>query len=111
MGAYLVIQVPSSVTVRLQKNPKAKPFTAHIDKVKPYLRATPKSWAEGTSEAEDARQLAAELEDAATAGRTAQNEERGRNEPIAEASLQGSEACYGVDEGQHRRDRKGPFVN
>ena len=58
-GPYLVTQVPSSVTVCLQKNPKAKPFTVHIDKVKPYLRATPKSWAEGTNEAEDARQLAA----------------------------------------------------
>jgi len=32
------------VTVEIQRSRKAKPFVVHIDKVKPYLAATPKSW-------------------------------------------------------------------
>ena len=43
-GPYLVIRVPSSVTVVLQKGPKAKPFTTHVDKVKRYSLTPPKSW-------------------------------------------------------------------
>ena len=45
-----MIRVPSSVTVCLQKHPKAKPFTVHIDKVKRYLQSTPTTWLEGTNE-------------------------------------------------------------
>ena len=41
---FLVIRTPSPVTVGIQKSRKAKPFVVHIDKVKPYLAATPKSW-------------------------------------------------------------------
>jgi len=36
--------VPSAVTVRLQRRKGAKPFTVHIDKVKPYPGDTPKTW-------------------------------------------------------------------
>jgi len=43
-GPYLVIRVPSSVTVVLQRRPKSKPFTTHVDKVKKYSVMTPKSW-------------------------------------------------------------------
>jgi len=43
-GPFLVIRTPSPVTVGIQKSRKAKPFIVHIDKVKPYLAATPKSW-------------------------------------------------------------------
>ena len=63
-GPFLVIRVPSSVTVRLQKNPKSRPFKVHIDKVKPYLRTTPKSCIEETNMAENEQQYANETEDA-----------------------------------------------
>jgi len=32
------------VNVTLQASPRAKKFTVHIDKVKPYIGDTPKSW-------------------------------------------------------------------
>ena len=44
------------------------------------------------------RQLAAEAKDAVTARRTARTGKP--NEPIAEVSLQGSEASFGMNEGQ-----------
>ena len=43
-GPFLVIATPSAVTVRLQRTKGAKPFVVHVDKVKPYLADTPKSW-------------------------------------------------------------------
>ena len=43
-GPFLIIATPSSVTVRLQRRKTAKPFTAHIDKVKPFWGAVPNSW-------------------------------------------------------------------
>ena len=39
------MDVPSSVTVRIQRGKTAKPFTVHVDKVKPYVsNYMPKSW-------------------------------------------------------------------
>ena len=32
------------MTVEIQSSRKAKPFVVHIDKVKPYLATTQKSW-------------------------------------------------------------------
>jgi len=43
-GPYLVIRTPSPVTVEIQRSQKAKSFVVHIDKVKPFLAETPKSW-------------------------------------------------------------------
>jgi len=43
-GPFLVIAVTSSVNVTLQRSPRAKKFVVHIDKVKPYMSAVPKSW-------------------------------------------------------------------
>ena len=43
-GPFLIIAVTSPVNVTLQKSPRSKPFVVHIDKVKPYLSETPKSW-------------------------------------------------------------------
>jgi len=44
-GPLLVVDVPSSVTVRIQRRKAAKPFTVHVDKVKPdVLDYMPKSW-------------------------------------------------------------------
>jgi len=43
-GPFLVIRTPSLVTVEIHRSRKAKPFVVHIDKVKPYWAATPKSW-------------------------------------------------------------------
>ena len=40
-GPFLVIRTPSLVTVEIQRSRKAKPFVVPIDKVKPYLAATP----------------------------------------------------------------------
>jgi len=52
-GPYLVVGVPGPVNVTLQLNAKAKPFLAHIDKVKSYCAdVMPKSWlTTGTSTA------------------------------------------------------------
>ena len=37
--------MPSSVTVRVQRGKTAKPFTVHVDKMKPYVSDyMPKSW-------------------------------------------------------------------
>jgi len=43
-GPLLVVDTPSAVTVQLQHRKAAKPFTVHIDKVKPYFGETPESW-------------------------------------------------------------------
>ena len=43
-GPFLVVGTPSAVNVQLQRRKTTKPFTVHIDKVKPYLVDMPKSW-------------------------------------------------------------------
>jgi len=43
-GPYLIIAVPSAVNVTIQRSRRAKPFTVHIDKVKPFLSDPPPSW-------------------------------------------------------------------
>ena len=43
LGPYLVVDSPSSANVTLQARPRAKKFTVHIDKVKPFAGETPKS--------------------------------------------------------------------
>jgi len=43
-GPFLVTALPSAVNVTLQKSRNAKPFTVHIDKVKPFLSEPPQSW-------------------------------------------------------------------
>jgi len=40
----LITAVPSPVNVTLQKSRNSKPFTVHLDKVKPYLADPPQSW-------------------------------------------------------------------
>jgi len=42
-GPYMVIDTPSPVNVKIQRSVKAKAFTVHIDKVKPYMQEPPKS--------------------------------------------------------------------
>jgi transposase InsO family protein len=49
-GPFLVIGTPSPVNVTLQRTCRAKPFVTHIDKVKPYLADTPRSWLEDPSQ-------------------------------------------------------------
>ena len=36
-GPFLVVGIPGPVNVKLQRSRRAKPFYAHVDKVKPYL--------------------------------------------------------------------------
>ena len=44
-GPYLVVKVLGPVNVLLQRSKRTKPFSTHIDKVKPYTAAaTPRSW-------------------------------------------------------------------
>ena len=44
-GPFLVIGAPGPVNVKLQRSRRAKPFYAHVDKVKPYeAEQLPKSW-------------------------------------------------------------------
>jgi len=44
VGPYLVVRIPSAVTVEIQKGPKARPFVVHIDKVKPFTGTPPTGW-------------------------------------------------------------------
>jgi len=44
LGPYLVVDNPSPVNVVLQASPRARKFTADIDKVKPFVGDTLKSW-------------------------------------------------------------------
>ena len=43
-GPHLITAVPSAVNVTIQRSRRARPFTVHIDKVKPYLSDPPPSW-------------------------------------------------------------------
>ena len=43
-GPHLIIAVPTAVNVTIQRHRRARPFTVHIDKVKPYLGGTPTPW-------------------------------------------------------------------
>jgi len=43
-GPFHIIATPSAVNVTLQRNRRAKPFTVHLDKIKPYLADPPPSW-------------------------------------------------------------------
>ena len=56
-GPFLIVAMPSSVTVRLQRRRTTKPFTVYVDKVKPYQGVAPKSWidTESTPVGEDER--------------------------------------------------------
>ena len=79
----------------------------HIDKVKPYLRTTPKSWIEGTNRAENEQQYANETEDAENEASAEQQQELEENEPNVEAPLQGSEASYDLAGGRlYERPRR-----
>ena len=49
-GPYLILEVPSSVTAKIQRTAKAKPKIIHIDKLKMFEGKTPKSWLSNESE-------------------------------------------------------------
>ena len=53
VGPYLVIRVPSALTVEIQKGPKSKPFVVHIDKVKLFTGTPPTNWIASSSETAD----------------------------------------------------------
>ena len=72
-GPYLVIRTPSPVTVEIQRSQKAKSFVVHIDKVKPFLAETPKSW---LTEANSV-----DTEDQQVATTCTTNDEVGKNQP------------------------------
>jgi len=48
-GPYLITATPSAVNVTIQKHKRAKPFTVHLDKIKPYLAEPPPSWISTTT--------------------------------------------------------------
>ena len=43
-GPYLILELPSVVTAKIQKSPKAKPKVVHIDKLKAFVGTAPRSW-------------------------------------------------------------------
>ena len=43
-GPYLVTRLPSTLTVEIQKSAKSPPRVVHVDKLKKYVGATPRSW-------------------------------------------------------------------
>jgi len=55
------VDVSSSVTVRIQRGKTAKPFTVHVDKVKPYVSDyMPKSWVTNKSAVSESERPAVE---------------------------------------------------
>ena len=65
VGPYLVIRIPSALTVEIQKGPKAKPFVVHIDKVKPFTSTPPTSWIASSSGTADVTDVTDHHADAA----------------------------------------------
>ena len=47
-GPFLITATPSPLMAKIQRTAKAKAKTVHIDKLKEYLRAPPKSWITST---------------------------------------------------------------
>ena len=43
-GPYLVVETPSTLTAKIQRNPKSQPKVVHIDKLREYPGAPPRSW-------------------------------------------------------------------
>jgi hypothetical protein len=43
-GPFLIVREMGPVNMQLQASPRAHPFVSHIDKLKPCLASTPKSW-------------------------------------------------------------------
>jgi len=51
-GLFLITATPSPLTAKIQRTAKAKAKTVHIDKLKEYLGAPPKSWITSTASGE-----------------------------------------------------------
>ena len=43
-GPFLILEMLSPLTAKIQKSAKTRPLTVHIDKLKAYWGDTPKSW-------------------------------------------------------------------
>ena len=43
-GPYLILEVPTSVTAKIQQSSRTKPKTVHIDKLKKYEGEEPRMW-------------------------------------------------------------------
>jgi len=106
-GPFLIVATPSSVTVRLQRRKTAKPFTVHVDKVKPYQGVVPTSWidAESTPTGEDEHSTSS---DAIQPSRIDDSNEKSDAEsasckPKEDLSLKDrATPTYAVDEGPQR---------
>jgi len=48
-GPFLIAATPSPFTAKIQRTAKAKAKTVHMDKLKEYLGAPPKSWITSTA--------------------------------------------------------------
>ena len=60
-GPYLVIEVPSSVTAKIQRTAKARPKFVHIDKLKTFEGKAPKSWLSNESEASTSTEVSSSV--------------------------------------------------
>ena len=121
-GPFLVVGTPSAVNVQLQRRKTTRPFTVHIDKVKPYLGDTPKNWlTEGpkteATESEGRTEEAEKLSDT----ETDTQDERAENADAEEITQDGhdfnemagpSSADYLVDDTENRdrpkREKRAP---
>ena len=60
-GPFLVVGLSGSVTVKLQRSRRSKPFYTHVDKVKPYeAEQLPKSWLDEITDSGERAAAAAE---------------------------------------------------
>ena len=93
-GPFLVLATPSAATVRLQRTKGSKPFIVHVDKVKPYLADTSKSWI-GEAPATEVTELQSENIESANGAEEV-------NEPEESLPTDGTEAAYAVDDAPPR---------
>ena len=83
-GPYLILEVPTPLTVKIQQSSRTKPKIVHIDKLKKYEGEKPKMWS--TAEVAVAAQQDGDRE-GATVGEAAVEHETWENDRVAEEEV------------------------
>jgi len=99
IGPYLIIRVPSTLTVEIQKGSRIKPFVVHIDKVRPFTGTPPTNWVAISSETADVSDVTDHHEDTAETEETESADPRPRHRLENESALSSTQTnVYNADE-------------
>jgi len=99
IGPYLIIRVPSTLTVEIQKGPRTKPFVVHIDKVKPFTGTPSTNWVASSSETADVSDVTDHHVDIAKSEETESADPRTRHRLENESALLSTQTdVYNADE-------------